>query len=360
MKANFETLLIPGKAFFCIYWQGLESIRPVRQRLLLRTMKRCTHESCGVVVIRKNSAADMEAFLLRKSYRGFRGFLEIPIRTKYTKDSYKRVALRELEERIRLDVNTNICERDLLFVRTEEYACVGYDHRIHIFTLLLPEWMPECQLRNSMSCEWIRSADLTSRYHHIQCNHANIVKTAFALVRKQKPEEKNIRIFQAADMSNLSTDSSTLKNGSEASMREAFGILELVCKTRINESSSDCSLPVTGSECNHTNIVDLKNKTAVPEALEESSSDCSPTAAANNGTQVLCVCSSPATANNDTQVLCSQSERMPELNVTENCVSPVDASDTWELYKDPISHNLWWWNPRTEAAFWVHDKIVTL
>ena len=304
-------------------------------------MKRCTHESCGVVVIRKNSAADMEAFLMRKSYRGF---LEIPIRTKYANDSYKRVALRELEETIGLDVNTNICERDLLFVRTSKYACVGYDHWIHIFTLLLPEWMPECRLRNSMPCEWIRSADLTSRDHHIQCNHANIVETAFALVRKQKPEEKKIRIFPAAEMSNLSTGSSTLKNGSEASMREAFGIRELVCKTRINKSSSDCSLPVTGSECNHTNIVDLKNKTAVPEALEESSSDCSPTAAANNGTQVLC----------------SQSERMPELNVTENCVSPVDASDTWELYKDPISHNLWWWNPRTGAAFWVHDKIVTL
>ena len=221
-------------------------------------MKRCTHESCGVVVIRKNSAADMEAFLLRKSYRGFRGFLEIPIRTKYTNDSYKRVALRELEERIRLDVNTNICERDLLFVRTEEYACVGYDHRIHIFTLLLPEWMPECQLRNSMSCEWIRSADLTSRYHHIQCNHANIVEAAFALVRKQKPEEKKIRIFPAAEMSNLSTGSSrkqkpeemkirifpaaemsnlstcssTLKKGSEGSTPEAFDIPELGCKTR--------------------------------------------------------------------------------------------------------------------------------
>ena len=249
-------------------------------------MKRCTHESCGVVVIRKNSAADMEAFLQRKSYRGFRGFLEIPIRTKYANDSYKRVALRELEERIRLDVNTNICERDFLCVRTEEYACVGYAHRIHIFTLLLPECMPEWRLRNSMSCEWIRSADLTSRDHHIQCNHANIVKTAFALVRKQKPEEKNIRIFQAADSGN----SSVLENN--------------------------------------------------PEALEESSSDCSPTAAANNCTQVVC----------------SQSERMPEVDVTENFVSPVDASEenTWVLYRDPNSQNLWRWNPWTEEAVWVH------
>ena len=343
MKAKFQTLLIPDKAFFCIYWQGLKSIRPVRQRLPLRSMKRCTHESCGIVVIRKNSAADMEAFLQRKSYRGFRGFLEIPIRTKYTNDSYKRVALRELEERIRLDVNTHICERDLLFVRTEEYACVGYDHWIHIFTLLLPEWMPECRLRNSMSCEWIRSADLTSRYHHIQCNHANIVETAFALVRKQKPEEKNIRIFRVADMSKLSTDSVTLKNGSEASMH----------------ASSDCSLPVPGSEGSQTNSVDINNKTAVtfctdsvihsgnslvlansPDALEESSSDCSPAAAANNGTQVVC----------------SESERMPEVDVTENCVSPVDTSEenTWVLYRDPNSHNLWRWNRETGEAFWVY------
>ena len=227
-------------------------------------MKRHTHESCGVVVIRKNSAADVEAFLMRKSYRGF---LEIPIRTKYANDSYKRVALRELEERIGLGVKTNICERDLFFVRTVEYACVGYDHWIHIFTLLLPEWMPECRLRNSMYCEWIRSADLTSRDHHIQCNHANIVETAFALVRKRKPEEKKIRIFQAAEISKLSTGSSTL---------------------------NDCSQPATGIQCNHTDIVDIKNKAAVtscenpvihsgnssvlencPEALEESSSDCS-------------------------------------------------------------------------------------
>ena len=326
-------------------------------------MKRRTYESCGVVVIRKNSAADMEAFFMRKSYRGF---LEIPIRTKYANDSYKRVALRELEERIGCDVHTNICERDLFFVRTVEYACVGYDHWIHIFTLLLPEWMPECRLRNTMFCEWIRSADLTSRDHHIQCNHANIVEAAFALVRKQKPEEKKIRIFPAAEMSNLPTGSSTLKKGSEGSTPEAFDIPELVCKTRTNESSSNCSLQATGIQCIHPNIVDIKNKTAVTSSCEDPVIDSGNSSVFENCPKTLeessSDCSSPATANNDTQVLCSQSKQMLELDVTENCVSPVDTSEenTWELYKDPISHNLWWWNPRTEAAFWVHNKIVTL